>query len=262
MTQRSIPTPRSSHVSAVTVFGDFADPLSFLASQRVQQLTSLGLLDATWWAVQTSPRAPYGAPVSPALIERAAQLALPGERVPLTRGVANSEAAAAAYAESVDDGCSDRMRAALFDAIWVDGRRMDDADTVRRLIAQVMILPPAVDIEQRLRANQSLVPLGGQDIIATTRRLGLTISMAGAPLTTRGAERLARGRRLWQDRQGPQDAGAAELPLVVTELGETVRGAVALAWLARSLPGAASEPVTQPAGGSVRLLGRRRVASD
>jgi hypothetical protein len=50
--------PHQSATPPVTVVGDFADPLSFLASQRVTQIVSLGLLEVRWFAVESDRSRP------------------------------------------------------------------------------------------------------------------------------------------------------------------------------------------------------------
>ena len=233
---------------SVLVIGDFADPLSFLASQRVEQVVSLGLHEVRWLAVQADRSWPVGGrPLDRARAEQAHSLSLPGETVPaMGDPVFNSRAATAAYAEAEADGVAEAMRRALFDAMWVAHRRVDDYEVVRSVVFDVLNPCPPVGpvelrpIEQRRVANLPVVPLGVGSWQSTSRRMGLTVAPGGAPLTTAGQRRIDAARRHWEQR------GARALPVLVTELGECLCGPKALAWLARRLPHTA-EPVTRPA---------------
>lgn len=217
----------------ITVVGDFADPLSFLASQRVEQLASLGLVDVRWVAVEADRGRPLaGRPLSAEDAARAAELSLPGETLPgAGQQVASSRAATSAYAESLSDGVPDAMRRALFDALWVRHLRVDDPEVIRGLVFDVLNpSPPVHDVARRRRDNEAVVALGSGDEGAISRQLGVVVTLARGPLTTSGQERLDRWRRLWLDH------GAAALPLLVTELGEPCSGEAALRWLAARLP--------------------------
>ena len=217
----------------VTVIGDFADPLSFLASQRVAQIRSLGVHDVRWVAVEADRSRPMGGrPLDEAAAAGAERLLLPGEVGP-TRGVLvpSSRAATAAYAESVADGVEDALRRSLFDALWLHGRNIADADVLRSLVfAARNPEPPAQPIEWRIRANQPIVPLGDVDVFAVGRRLGLVASLGRGPLTRTGERRRGAWQHLWLHR------GAPGLPLVLTDLGEAFAGEIALRWLADRLP--------------------------
>jgi hypothetical protein len=217
----------------ITIVGDFADPLSFLASQRAEHIRSLGLHQVRWLAVETDRGRPVGGrPLDATILDRVQGLAVPGEAPP-ARGVQvpNSRAATAAYAESVTDGVPDAMRRALFDALWVHGRNIGDPDVIRSIVFAVLNpLPPDGDIDWRIRANLPIVPLGDPDPIATTRRLGFIVSMGRGPLTVAGQERLDEWRRCWHQH------GAVEPPLLLTDHDEAFTGAHALAWLDHYLP--------------------------
>lgn len=216
----------------VTVVGDFADPLSYLASQRVEQLGSLGVCDLRWLAVQADRGHPVGGrPLGEAAARAARLVSLPGEHVPAGGMVVpNSRAATAAYAESVADGHAQAMRRALFDAVWVAGLRVDDPGVLRSVVFRVFHPHLMVDVEAQIAANRMVVPLRDSDPIADSRRLGLTVSPAGGPLTVAGQDRLDGWRRMWQQR------GAPLLPLVLTDLEEVLAGERALRWLAQHLP--------------------------
>lgn len=216
-----------------TLIGDFADPLSFLASQRLEQIHSLGLHDIAWLAVDGDRRRPTtGTPLAPETAEQVRRLSLPGEAVP-TAGlpVPTGRAAAAAYGESVTDGVSAAMRRALFDALWVHGRNIADPDVIRSIVFAVLHPdPPAADIDWRIRANLPVVPLGSADPIVTGRQLGVYVSPGRSPLTRAGRDRIASWQRLWEQR------GRPALPLLLTDLGEALTGEHALRWLACQLP--------------------------
>lgn len=217
----------------VTLIGDFADPLSFLASQRIAQIRSLGMHDVRWLAVEADRSRPMGGrPVDETAAQTAERLLLPGEVGPMPGVlVPSSRAATAAYAESVADGVEDALRQSLFDALWLHGRNIADPDVLRSLVfAAHNPDPPAQPIEWRIRANQPIVPLGDVDMFAVGRRLGLVASLGRGPLTRIGERRRDAWLHLWLHR------GAPELPLVLTDLGEAFAGEIALLWLADRLP--------------------------
>lgn len=222
----------SEAVMPVTIVGDFADPLSFLASQRVEQLSSLGLIDVRWYAVQADRTAPIGGrPFGGVAARAAAEVGLAGEHLPAAdAAVPNSRAATAAYAEALTDGRAGAVRRALFDAVWVTGRRVDDPNVIRSLVFDAYHPNLTIDVEARIAANRMVVPLPDADPLTGTRRLGLIVSMAGGPLTVAGQDRIDAWRRLWQQHGEPR------LPLLLTELGEPLSGRRALAWLTRRLP--------------------------
>ncbi len=239
----------------VTVIGDIGDPLSLLASQRIDRLSSAGVA-VRFVAVEADPSRPMtGRRLDDETARLAAALSLPGEVTPRAgTDVPNTRAATAAYAESLTDGCADRMRRALFDALWVNGRRVDDPDVIRRIAVGVLNpVPAAEDVDTRIRANHALIPLGGADELATTRRLGLLVSMARGPLTEVGQRRIDSWRRLWHAE------GRRPLPVVLTPLGEALAGPDALRWLAAHLPAtvptprrADTTPASAPAPAGVR----------
>jgi len=216
----------------VTIVGDFADPMSFLASQRVEQITSLELANIKWLAVESDRLRPMaGRPLDQATADTVRRCALPGEIV-ATAGVnaPNSRAATAAYAESLTDGVPDAMRRALFDALWVRGQRVDDPDVIRNIVFRVLNPNPLGDIDARIRANQPIVPLGDPDPIATTRQLGFIVSAGRGPLTVDGQRRIDAWAQLWHDH------GDLPLPLLLTDLDEVYTHRRALQWLAALLP--------------------------
>lgn len=239
----------------ITIVGDFADPLSFLASQRAAHIRSLDLHDIRWLAVEADRARPVaGTPLDATIVEQVQRLAGPGEAVPAADlRVPNSRAATAAYAESLTDSASDEMRCALFDALWVNGRNIGDPEVIRSIVFGVLNpLPPYGDIDWRIRANLPIVALGDPDPIATTRRLGFIVSMGRGPLTVIGQDRIDEWRRFWQQH------GMPELPLLLTDDGATLTGADALTWLARQLP--LRDTTTTPATPGVHVPAQLRRA--
>lgn len=231
----------------ITIVGDFADPLSFLASQRTEHIRSLDLHDIRWLAVVADYARPMGGTsLDVSTVDQLRRLTAPGEATPIAELlVANSRAATAAYAESFSDGVTDAMRVALFDALWVHGRNIGDPNVIRSVVFDVLNpIPPYGDIDWRVRANLPLIPLGVADPIAATRRLGFIVSMGRGPLTVTGQERIDEWRCFWREH------GSPELPLLVTDDGEPFTGTHALTWLAHQLPhhdvAAASLDVTVP----------------
>jgi hypothetical protein len=217
---------------SITLVGDFADALSFLASQRAELIRSLGLDEVRWLAVEADRTRPTGgAALDAAVVDRIERLAAPAEAVPLAGlRVPNARAATAAYAESFTDGVPDAMRRAVFDALWVHGRNIGDPDVIRSIVFDVLNpSPPHGDIDWRIRANLPIVPLGDPDPIATTRRLGFIVSMGRGPLTVAGQVRIDEWRSLWQRH------GTPELPLLLTD-SAAFAGEDALTRLARRLP--------------------------
>jgi hypothetical protein len=217
----------------ITVVGDFADSLSFLASQRVEHIRSLDLHHVRWLAVEADRSRPMGGvPLDATSIDRLQRLAAPGEALPVAGlRVPSSRAATAAYAESFTDGVPDGMRRALFDALWVHGRNIGDPDVIRTVVFDVLNpVPPLGDIDWRIRANLPLIPLRDPDPVATTRRLGFIVSMGRGPLTVVGQERIDEWRGFWRQR------GKPELPLLLTDNGEEFAGVDTLTWLAQQLP--------------------------
>ena len=232
----------------ITIVGDFADSLSFLASQRAEHIRSLDLHDVWWFAVEADRSRPMGgAPLDATSIDRVQRLAAPGEALPVAGVRApNSRAATAAYAESFTDGVPDAMRRALFDALWVHGRNIGDPDVIRSVVFDVLNpAPRSRDIDWRVRANLPIIQLGDPDPIATTRRLGFIVSMGRGPLTVVGQERIDEWRRFWQQH------GTPELPLLLTDEGEGFAGEDALTWLAQQLPHRDTTPAPTSAAAAI-----------
>lgn len=240
----------------LTVIGDFADPMSYLASQRVTRLQSLGIADVTWCAVTAQSRLPRaGLPLSESAARTAASVALPGELLPAAGTIVpGSGAASAAYAESLTESLAepasyglntaDRMRAALFDALWVEHRRVDDPEVIRRIVFDVFDAGYVrAGVRRRVADNDSIVPFVGNPPLAASRRSGFVVTLAGGPLTTDGQRRLDTWRGSWRAR------GMAELPILMTSQGEELTGAHALRRLEQLLHPVTSEQLVEcPAG--------------
>jgi 2-hydroxychromene-2-carboxylate isomerase len=232
----------------MTVIGDFADPLSYLASQRVTRLRSLGI-DVTWGAVTAQPRLPRATtPLTKAAVLITAAAALPGELLPATGTVVpNSGAASAAYAESLTESLTgsatgglsvaDHMRAALFDALWVQHRRIDDPEVIRGIVFDVFDAGyERANIRRTITDNQSILPHPVYTYpLAASRRSGYVVTLGGAPLTTDGQRRLDAWRQIWHD------SGSPALPSLTTNRGEQLTGPDALHRLEQLVPRASTQ---------------------
>ena len=136
----------------VIVYADFNCVYCFLASQRADRLTREGIAEIDWRAVEHLPRLPVtgykprpgeaqpGGEAGEGDLAEAAQLALPGERLPAgpPSVISNTRAAVSAYAEAIADGIQDRLRLRLFESIWAQGRNMSSAYEVRRVVAALL----------------------------------------------------------------------------------------------------------------------------
>lgn len=222
----------------ITVYADFNEPLSYLASQRADRVSEEIGTAVRWCAVEHDRSLPASGrkldePAEHTLLQDAVALALPGEHVPSHWPVApNTRAAVAAYAESLSDGCEAELRRALFDALVRNGKDISAADDVRRVVARVMI-PELADLDG-IRHGRPWAPLGVPDPMTVVRQLGGTTTRLGGPLTSVGQRRIDQWRAEWSAQ------GEPALPLVVTPLGERLAGARGLAYLARLLPPSAA----------------------
>jgi 2-hydroxychromene-2-carboxylate isomerase len=189
----------------VLIYGDFNCPYSYLASQRADLLSRAGAVAVDWRAVEhdrclplTGSRSDADRAVWERELAEVASLALPGEHVPAypPAVIGNTQAAVAAYAESVSDGVADELRRRLFTAIWAQGLHLSSAYEVRRLITAVMW--PEEDITDRLASPDipSLL-LHDTDLARIVRRSGGTIAPDGQPLTTTGGRRTRQWRQEW-----------------------------------------------------------------
>lgn len=130
----------------LVVYGSFNCPYSFLASRRARRLVEAGETSLEWRAVVHDTEVPAGGlPVTGELadmfdreLEEISGLLAPGEDYPARRPSVQPDtmAAVAAYAARSDAGRqeeTDALRAALFEALWVDGRDIGDPDVLGRL---------------------------------------------------------------------------------------------------------------------------------
>jgi 2-hydroxychromene-2-carboxylate isomerase len=187
----------------VIVYGDFNCPYSYLASQRADLLSQVGVA-VDWRAVEhdrglpvTGSRPDSDRAAWDRELAEVASLALPREQVPAAPVlISNTNAAVAAYAEAVSDGVAGELRRCLFRAIWVQGLHLSSAIEVRRLVTTVMW--PQEDITDRLASPEfpSLL-LRDTDMARIVRRLGGTITPDGGPLTVAGWRRIRQWRQEW-----------------------------------------------------------------
>ena len=127
---------------SVVLYGSFNCPYSFLASLRVDRLIAAGAVAVQWRAVVHDPAvAAEGEPASgelAALLDRELReirgLLAPGEPYPARRPAvqANTTAAVAGY-WALEGPKSNRLRAGLFEAFWVDGLNIGDRSVLDRL---------------------------------------------------------------------------------------------------------------------------------
>jgi 2-hydroxychromene-2-carboxylate isomerase len=117
-------------------------PYSFLASLRVDRLIAAGGVAVEWRAVVRHPAVAHeGGRTSgelAALLDRELEeirgLLAPGEPYPARRpAVQASTTAAVAGYSALDGPKSNRLRAALFGAFWVDGLNIGDRSVLDRL---------------------------------------------------------------------------------------------------------------------------------
>lgn len=130
----------------LVVYGSFNCPYSFLASRRARRLVDAGETSLEWRAVVHDADVPAGGvPVAGELaetfdreLEEIGGLLAPGEDYPARRPPVqpNTTAAVAGYAAQSDGGRqgeTDALRASLFEAFWVDGLDIGDAEVLARL---------------------------------------------------------------------------------------------------------------------------------
>ena len=236
------PAPAVKAGSRLIVYGDFNCPRSYLASQRVDTLLSLGHADIEWRAVEHDPRLSMtGTPrtANPMRWQRdlaeTSALALPAERTPAAAPplISNTLAAVSAYAEAVTDGVQHELRRALFEAIWTRRHHLSGADDVRRVITAITYRPRPV----RPYLGLELPPpgLGHPDPFHMIRVLGGTIAANGIPLTTTGWRRAQRWRQDWLA------LTQHVVPTVIDPTGTPMPGRRALLYLAELLTGPQAE---------------------
>jgi 2-hydroxychromene-2-carboxylate isomerase len=135
-----------SAANQVVIYGDFACPWSYLASQRAVALEAAGVR-VDWRAVDGSPH-PWETratkqrleQIRHALPEVQAALAA-GERFPASPGryAPFTAAAVSAFAEGCAAGRGTVIRTLLFDGLWMHGLDLNNANALRRLTAPVLM---------------------------------------------------------------------------------------------------------------------------
>lgn len=181
----------------VTVYGDFTDPLSRIASLRTDALRTAGA-PVDWRAVAGHrTTAVMAHPVDDDTRRHIADIeqwwrdsALPGEPTARsnTHVVPWPDPPVSAYAEAVVAGVADHVRALLFRSYWVGNEDIGNPDVLRGLLA---------------------VPiLHGRSPAEVHSESGYAVSISGGPLTTDGWRLIEQWRGEWHD------LGRPELPVV------------------------------------------------
>lgn len=200
----------------VVIFGDFACPWRFLASQRAGVLEAAGV--KVVWRAAEGCRNPWEVRASRQRLDQVreaipeVQAALgPGEIFPasLARYTPFTAAAVSAFAEGSVAERSTVIRRLLFDAMWVHGVDLNNANALRRLTVQVLM--------------DSASPS------AVVREWGMVPDVTGGPVST-AAWRLRREwESTWQDMGSPctpgllKDGQSAFGPAAIARLGALVR---------------------------------------
>jgi hypothetical protein len=248
------PVPRQRtdadvRAGAAVLYGSFACPWSYLASQRTD-----GTDPRPTWRMVDPEAAPgahlaaAGRRLAPAALEQAAAalesvraVLLPGERLPVhpPAFVPHTGPAVVGYAEAVGAGVGAEVRRLLFDAYWQQGLDIGLPEVLRRLL------------EGPLRAGTSAV--------RPVAEHGYAVTLTGGPLTTDAHLRM----QVWAaSRPGGSTGG---LPSLVVD-GITTSGRAALDRLDPS-SGAVIDAVAPAPGGpsaqsgsgqDCRSTGRRR----
>lgn len=220
-----LPLPRQrpdgdAPVGRAVLYGSFACPWSYLASQRADLIADPALRP-TWRMVD--PDAPPGtrlaapgrrldpeqAERSAADLEAARALLLPGERLPARPPafVPHAGPAVVAYAEAVGAGVGDHVLRVLFDAYWQHGLDIGLPEVLRRVLGDTF------------RSGSSTARCIQED--------GYAVTLTGGPITTDAHLRA----RAWHQSQPAGDGG---LPALTAD-NRTDHGPAALAALARRL---------------------------
>ena len=205
---------------SLVVYGDFTDPLSRIASLRMDALRAAGA-DLEWRSVTAVPTTQVVArPVDDETSRRIATVeewwrdaALPGEATARSsvKVVPWGAPAVSAYAEAVVAGVADHVRTLLFRSYWVHNADIGNPDVLRGLLA--------------------LPILHGRSPAEVHSESGYAVAISGGPLTTHGWRLIGQWRRQWRD------LGRPELP-VVRDGDETLSGRDAVAHLGAAISGA------------------------
>lgn len=204
---------------SLVVYGDFTDPLSRIASLRMDALRAVGA-DLEWRAVAARPTTQVLARrVDDETSRRIATVeqwwrdaALPGEATARSgvTVVPWGAPAVSAYAEAVVAGVADHVRALLFRSYWVHNADIGNPDVLRSLLALPMI--------------------HGRSPAEVHSESGYAVAISGGPLTTDGWRLIGQWRTQWRD------LGRPVLP-VVRDGDETLCGRDAVARLGAAISG-------------------------
>lgn len=207
----------------LTVSGDFTDPLSWIASRRVDALLLAGC-DVEWRAVRgrpsltvtATPLGPDGEAQFTAATEWLQQEGLPGEPLlgSAPRIAPCSAPPVSAFAEGVAAGIPDHVRHRLFEHYWVEHQDIGNPDVLRRLLTVAF-----------LHARSA------SDVVA---EYGYAVAISGGPITT-PAWLLVRD---WQDDVARHPG--TTLPLL-TDGETTTNGYAALARLGELVTAAGAD---------------------
>jgi 2-hydroxychromene-2-carboxylate isomerase len=159
------------------LYGSFACPWSYLASQRADHITTPALHPA--WRMIDPRAAPgtrlsapgsrldrQGAEAAVAELEAVRALLLPGEHLPARPPpfVPHAGPAVVGYAEAVGAGVGQQVRRVLFDAYWQQGLDIGLPEVLRRIL------------EAPLRAGSSAA--------RSVAEHGYAVTLTGGPITT------------------------------------------------------------------------------
>jgi predicted DsbA family dithiol-disulfide isomerase len=178
------------------VYGSFNCPYSFLASRRVDCLAERGVADVRWRAVVHDPDVPPGGmPVSGELAEmfdrelgQIRTLLRSDESFPASRPTVqpNTTLAVAGYSVVAEDGAN-RLRGALFDAFWVKGLDIGDADVLHELGCPAVSSTATAERwrDEWLRLERPSVPMAVLPDGTVSRGLGVLKRLATLGLDER-----------------------------------------------------------------------------
>lgn len=133
-----------------TVYADFADPRSYLASLRADTLLIDGHPALVWKSVQHRPTLPRGGvrldgsahDIRGSELRHAHDMLVDGERCDARNPgfLPHTGPASVAHASAVGLGVGPQVRRLLFDAYWVRGLDIGDVNTLRMLVTPILQL--------------------------------------------------------------------------------------------------------------------------
>ncbi|GGB43852.1 hypothetical protein GCM10011492_38610 [Flexivirga endophytica] len=216
MSSTTLPRPAAPGIHepplpAITLYGDFNCPWSYLAFRRAQTLAASGV-EVEWRAVEHLPLLPHGRPSAPSAafrdeLELVLQRLLPAEELPHEppRIVSRTAPAVAAYAEGCAADVAGPVARVLFESYWQHGIDVGDLYTLRTLLTD----------ELRGSASPS----------RSVREWGAPVAMTGAPMSA-DAYRLVVD---WSDQW--RETGEQIVPVLQPSDGPLFRGIDAVDWL-------------------------------